>query len=47
LLFAYKLNWQTALYGGYGDLRGADAFNGAFVKSSRQLFTKVSYAFQR
>jgi hypothetical protein len=47
LLFAYKLNWQTVLYAGYGDLRDVDALDGAFVKSSRQFFTKVSYAFQR
>jgi len=47
LLYAYKLNWQTVLFAGYGDLREVNGENGDFVKSSRQFFTKVSYAFQR
>jgi len=47
LLFAYKLNWQTVLYAGYGDLRDVTASQGDFVKVGRQFFTKVSYAFQR
>lgn len=47
LLFAYKLNWQTVLYAGYGDLRDVNTLDGAFTKTSRQFFTKVSYAFQR
>ncbi|HEX6097505.1 MAG TPA: DUF5916 domain-containing protein [Thermoanaerobaculia bacterium] len=47
LLFAYKLNWQTVFYVGYGDLRGVTADQGDFVASSRQFFAKLSYAFQR
>jgi hypothetical protein len=50
LLFAYKLNWQTVAYIGYGDLR--DVVNipgqeGEFEPSSRQFFAKISYAFQK
>jgi hypothetical protein len=44
-LFAYKLNWQTVLFLGYGDSR-ALLGNGDSVKAGRQLFLKVSYAFQ-
>lgn len=47
LLFAYKLNWQTVFYVGYGDLREVTAAQGEFEPSNRQLFAKVSYAFQR
>jgi hypothetical protein len=48
LLFAYKLNWQTVFYVGYGDLRDVDSVQvQQFEPSSRQLFAKVSYAFQR
>ena len=47
MLFAYKLNWQTVFYVGYGDLRAVTAEEGEFVPSSRQFFAKVSYAFQR
>jgi hypothetical protein len=46
LLFAYKLNWQTVFFVGYGDDRelteGED-----WAKASRQFFVKVSYACQR
>jgi uncharacterized protein DUF5916 len=45
-LFAYKLNWQTVLFLGYGDDR-ALAENGDLVRAGRQLFLKVSYALQR
>ncbi|MBI2213985.1 MAG: carbohydrate binding family 9 domain-containing protein [Acidobacteria bacterium] len=44
-LFAYKLNWQTVFFLGYGDekaLTEADEFEPA----SRSAFLKVSYAFQ-
>jgi len=44
-LFAYKLNWQTVLFLGYGDDRELLA-NGTYARSGRQLFLKVSYAFQ-
>ena len=47
LLFAYKLNWQTVFYVGYGDLREVTAEQGDFEPSNRQFFAKVSYAFQR
>jgi hypothetical protein len=44
-LFAYKLNWQTVLFVGYGDNRGLDEEE-AFAPTDRQLFFKLSYAFQ-
>lgn len=47
LLFAYKLNWQTVFYVGFGDLREVTASEGELEPSSRQFFAKVSYAFQR
>jgi hypothetical protein len=60
LLFAYKVNWQSVLYVGYGDIRDVneevqvDATNPAnrvyrrnFLLSNRQLFFKLSYAFQK
>jgi hypothetical protein len=47
MLFAYKLNWQTVFYIGYGDLREATANEGELEPSNRQLFAKVSYAFQK
>jgi len=46
-LFAYKLNWQSVLLFGFGDLRGVTAEEGDFEKDARQVFLKVSYAFQR
>jgi hypothetical protein len=45
-LFTYKINWQTALYLGYGDERALDARD-ELRRTSRQLFAKISYAFQR
>jgi hypothetical protein len=45
-LVAYKLNWQTVLYGGYGDSREL-VDQARLAPSERQLFLKVSYAFQR
>jgi Domain of unknown function (DUF5916) len=47
LLVAYKINWQTLLYVGVGDLRQATLDQGNLEPSSRQFFFKVSYAFQR
>ena len=47
LLFAYKLNWQTVMYLGVGDLRDVTALEGDFERDNRQVFAKVSYAFQR
>jgi len=46
LLFAYKLNWQTVLFAGYGDNRTLVEEN-RLEKADRQFFLKVSYAFQR
>ena len=44
-LFAYKLNWQTLVFLGYGDDRTLQ--DERLEKADRQLFLKVSYAFQR
>jgi hypothetical protein len=46
LLFAYKLNWQTVLFAGYGDNRTLTEDN-RLEKADRQFFLKVAYAFQR
>ena len=45
-LLAYRLNWQTALFAGYGDDR-EELVPGRLVPHSRQLFVKLSYALQR
>jgi hypothetical protein len=45
-LLAYKLNWQTVVFVGYGDDRTLDEF-GHLQRSGRQFFLKTSYAFQR
>lgn len=44
-LFAYRLNWQTALFAGYGDERARDDL-GTWQRASRAVFVKLSYAFQ-
>jgi hypothetical protein len=44
-LFSYRLNWQTALFVGYGDERALDERQ-ELRPASRQLFAKLSYAFQ-
>ncbi len=46
-LWAYKLNWQTVFYAGYGNLMEADTITGQLLRSNRQFFLKVSYAFQQ
>lgn len=46
LLFAYKVNWQTVLFAGYGDNRTLTEEN-RLEKADRQFFLKVAYAFQR
>ena len=46
-LFAYKLNWQTVLYLGYGDNRELSIPTDQLESSGRQAFAKVSYALQR
>jgi hypothetical protein len=45
-LLAYKLNWQSVLFLGYGDDRTLDD-DGKLYRSGRQLFLKLSYALQR
>ena len=45
-LFAYKLNWQTVLFLGYGDERALSP-DDRLEPTGRELFFKVSYAFQR
>ena len=45
-LLAYKLNWQTVFFLGYGDERTLEA-DGGLQRSGRQLFLKASYALQR
>jgi hypothetical protein len=45
-LFAYKLNWQSVLFVGYGDERELSALH-QLEPASRQFFMKMSYAFQR
>jgi hypothetical protein len=47
LLLSYRLNWQTAFYLGYGDERTLDEGGHGLSRTSRQLFVKASYAFQR
>jgi len=44
-LLAYKLNWQTVVFIGYGDDRTLDD-GGTLQRAGRQLFLKASYAFQ-
>jgi hypothetical protein len=45
VLFAYKLNWQTVLFVGYGDTR--TLVDEHLERKDRQAFLKVSYAFQK
>lgn len=45
-LLSYRINWQTALFIGYGDERAlGDADR--LERAGRQLFAKVSYSFQK
>ncbi len=45
-LLSYRINWQTALFVGYGDER-ALAKDDSLARTGRELFAKVSYSFQR
>jgi len=45
-LFAYKINWQSVMFIGYGDEREL-ADGRRLQPSERQFFVKLSYAFQR
>ena len=47
LLFAYKLNWQSVFFVGYGDERLWAESSGDLEPVSRSIFVKASYAFQR
>ena len=46
-LFAYKLNWQTVLYAGYGDNRTFYPVTDQLERLGRSVFMKVSYAYQQ
>ncbi len=46
LLFAYKLNWQSVMFVGYGDDRELSP-DERLRPVDRQVFVKLSYAFQR
>ena len=46
VLVAYKINWQSVLFVGYGDERSLDD-EARLRLASRQFFIKLSYAFQR
>jgi hypothetical protein len=45
-LFAYKLNWQSVMFVGYGDDRQL-LDQQQLARLDRQVFVKLSYAFQR
>ena len=45
VLVAYKLNWQSVLFVGYGDDRTVSEED-RLEKARRQFFLKLSYAFQ-
>ncbi len=45
-LFAFKLNWQSVLFVGYGDNRVFSDMTGSLEPEVRQAFIKFSYAFQ-
>jgi hypothetical protein len=46
-LFAFKLNWQTVFYAGYGDEHTFLTATDELEPASQSFFTKISYAFQR
>ena len=46
-LFAYKLNWQSVLFFGYGDQSLWSPVTTDLETSSRSFFLKLSYAFQK
>jgi hypothetical protein len=46
LLLAYKLNWQSVMFAGYGDDRTLSDRD-QLERTGRQFFGKISYAFQR
>jgi hypothetical protein len=46
-LVAYKLNWQTVFFLGYGDERTHGGTDERLEPSARGAFAKLSYALQR
>jgi hypothetical protein len=46
VLLAYKINWQSVMFVGYGDDRELTAQR-QLARLDRQVFVKLSYAFQR
>jgi hypothetical protein len=46
-LLAWKLNWQSVMFLGYGDQREYLPGRGSLEPAAQQLFIKASYAFQR
>jgi len=44
-IVVHKISWQTVLYVGYGDERALDEAD-ILRQTSRQVFAKISYAFQ-
>jgi hypothetical protein len=46
-LLAYKINWQSVMFIGYGDEREELSDTQRLRPSERQFFVKWSYAFQR
>lgn len=46
VLLAYKVNWQTVVFVGYGDNRALSEEE-TLERADRQLFVKLSYALQR
>jgi hypothetical protein len=46
VLLAYKINWQSVLFVGYGDDRELSEQH-ELERVARQFFVKMSYAFQR
>jgi hypothetical protein len=46
LLFAYKLDWQSVVFVGYGDSRALFETTQQLGLTGRQVFVKLSYAFR-
>ncbi|HEY6507081.1 MAG TPA: hypothetical protein VIY56_03660, partial [Vicinamibacterales bacterium] len=46
-LLAYKVNWQTVFYLGYGDVHEYSDVTGQLEQWSQEAFAKISYAWQK
>ncbi len=46
-LFAYKLNWQSVLFVGYGEDGEWSPVTDDCERAGRSFFLKLAYAFQR